>query len=70
MKRNKRNTVTNAEELKSKKVRSDFTDVTVGLSAVLTDAPKQKIPAETNGPKGPEPTRYGDWEQKGRCTDF
>ncbi|HBD51868.1 MAG TPA: hypothetical protein DIC41_04460 [Alphaproteobacteria bacterium] len=23
-----------------------------------------------NGPKGPEPTRYGDWEQKGRCSDF
>ena len=20
--------------------------------------------------KGPEPTRYGDWENKGRCTDF
>jgi hypothetical protein len=20
--------------------------------------------------KGPEPTRYGDWEHKGRCTDF
>ena len=20
--------------------------------------------------KGPEPTRYGDWESKGRCTDF
>jgi hypothetical protein len=27
-------------------------------------------PAEFYGPKGPEPTRYGDWEQKGRCTDF
>jgi hypothetical protein len=27
-------------------------------------------PKEINGPKGPEPTRYGDWEQKGRCTDF
>lgn len=27
-------------------------------------------PAEYNGPKGPEPTRYGDWEQKGRCSDF
>lgn len=29
--------------------------------------------AETNevgGPKGPEPTRYGDWERKGRCIDF
>jgi hypothetical protein len=25
---------------------------------------------EVGGPKGPEPTRYGDWEQKGRCTDF
>eukprot|EP00350_Pseudokeronopsis_sp_OXSARD2_P000124 CAMPEP_0170556752 /NCGR_PEP_ID=MMETSP0211-20121228/18492_1 /TAXON_ID=311385 /ORGANISM="Pseudokeronopsis sp., Strain OXSARD2" /LENGTH=42 /DNA_ID= /DNA_START= /DNA_END= /DNA_ORIENTATION= len=20
--------------------------------------------------KGLEPTRYGDWERKGRCTDF
>lgn len=25
---------------------------------------------EVGGYKGPEPTRYGDWEQKGRCTDF
>ena len=25
---------------------------------------------ETGGPKGPEPTRYGDWESGGRCTDF
>jgi hypothetical protein len=28
------------------------------------------LPPEFYGPKGPEPTRYGDWEQKGRCTDF
>jgi len=20
--------------------------------------------------KGPEPTRYGDWEVKGKCVDF
>lgn len=32
-------------------------------------APKA-MPKEIGGPKGPEPTRYGDWEQKGRCTDF
>ena len=70
MKRNKRNTVIDAAELKLNKVRSDVAEVTGGLSAVLTDAHKQKIPAEINGPKGPEPTRYGDWEQKGRCTDF
>jgi len=25
---------------------------------------------EVGGPKGPEPTRYGDWEVKGRCIDF
>jgi hypothetical protein len=25
---------------------------------------------EVNGPKGLEPTRYGDWERKGRCVDF
>ena len=25
---------------------------------------------EVGGPKGLEPTRYGDWESKGRCYDF
>lgn len=25
---------------------------------------------EVGGPRGPEPTRYGDWERKGRVTDF
>jgi hypothetical protein len=25
---------------------------------------------ETGGPKGPEPTRFGDWERNGRCIDF
>jgi len=25
---------------------------------------------EIGGPQGPEPTRYGDWERKGRVTDF
>ena len=30
----------------------------------------QKLPREIGGPKGPEPTRYGDWEFNGRCTDF
>ena len=27
-------------------------------------------PKEYGGPKGPEPTRYGDWEKAGRCIDF
>ena len=25
---------------------------------------------EIGGPKGPEPTRYGDWEKGGRVSDF
>ncbi len=25
---------------------------------------------EIDGPAGPEPTRYGDWELKGRAVDF
>jgi hypothetical protein len=29
--------------------------------------PHQK---EFQGPKGPEPTRYGDWERKGIASDF
>lgn len=27
-------------------------------------------PKEIGGPKGPEPTRYGDWERNGRVSDF
>lgn len=28
------------------------------------------LPKEIGGTGGPEPTRFGDWEHKGRCTDF
>jgi hypothetical protein len=28
------------------------------------------VPREFQGPKGPEPTRYGDWENKGIASDF
>ena len=31
---------------------------------------EKKIVKEIGGPKGPEPTRYGDWEVKGRVSDF
>ncbi|MEQ7153849.1 DUF1674 domain-containing protein [Brevundimonas aurifodinae] len=52
---------------------------------VLTDAAKralaeaearraaataQDLPPEDGGPRGPEPTRYGDWEKKGLAIDF
>lgn len=28
------------------------------------------LPSEKGGPRGPEPTRYGDWEKKGIASDF
>jgi hypothetical protein len=34
-----------------------------------TGAPLE-APREIGGPRGPEPTRYGDWERNGRCYDF
>jgi hypothetical protein len=27
-------------------------------------------PPEIGGREGPEPTRFGDWELRGRCIDF
>ncbi|HLZ99628.1 MAG TPA: DUF1674 domain-containing protein [Steroidobacteraceae bacterium] len=30
----------------------------------------RSLPKEFQGPKGPEPTRYGDWENKGIASDF
>lgn len=31
---------------------------------------KAALPPEDGGPRGPEPTRYGDWEKKGLAIDF
>jgi hypothetical protein len=33
-------------------------------------ADAKPVPKEFQGPKGPEPTRYGDWENKGIASDF
>ena len=34
------------------------------------ESDKAEHPKELKGPKGPEPTRYGDWESKGIVSDF
>ncbi|MFN3371802.1 MAG: DUF1674 domain-containing protein [Sphingomonadaceae bacterium] len=42
-------------------------------STPKNQVPPRKPPAqpvEVGGREGPEPTRYGDWEVKGICTDF
>jgi len=40
------------------------------LSSSDEPGSQQDQPTEIGGPKGPEPTRYGDWEKNGRCYDF
>lgn len=45
----------------------------VSSASSLTSALKDEAgdrPKELGGPKGPEPTRFGDWERDGRCVDF
>jgi hypothetical protein len=39
-------------------------------AARQTTRDRSKAQREIGGPKGPEPTRYGDWQYNGRCTDF
>ena len=34
------------------------------------EANARLAPKEVQGPKGPDPTRYGDWENKGIASDF
>jgi len=37
--------------------------------AAPASPPRPRV-REIGGPPGPEPTRFGDWENKGRCIDF
>ena len=34
------------------------------------EAREKALPKEIGGPKGEEPTRFGDWEKGGRAVDF
>jgi len=33
-------------------------------------SPNDVKESEIGGYEGPEPTRFGDWQHNGRCTDF
>ncbi len=40
------------------------------LAEAAARAATPVLPDEQGGPRGPEPTRYGDWERKGLAVDF
>lgn len=43
---------------------------TMKVGTVKASEVKASKMKELAGPKGKEPTRYGDWEKNGRCIDF
>jgi homeobox protein ESX1 len=43
---------------------------TAQTAPIITDKSQLPKVKEIGGPEGPEPTRYGDWEVKGRVSDF
>ncbi len=49
------------KELKGGDQRYERADITLEM---------ELSPAEVGGPKGLNPTRYGDWEIAGKCVDF
>jgi hypothetical protein len=40
------------------------------VGAAASTPPPGAAPRELGGREGPEPTRFGDWELRGRCIDF
>ena len=58
-----------AEKTKAPEIEAEK-DAVLPESAPEEDAREDNHLIERGGPKGPEPTRFGDWENNGRCTDF
>ena len=56
-------------EVPSESPGQESTTETTDTEAVDWQRP-ETWPREVGGKRGPEPTRYGDWESNGRCTDF
>jgi len=56
----------------TKKITEEIDNTKFKGSNVLKPFPNNTNPktGEVGGPRGPEPTRFGDWERKGRVTDF
>jgi hypothetical protein len=50
-------------------VMPNSTEPAVADQPVVATAALPK-PREVGGREGPEPTRFGDWELRGRCIDF
>lgn len=57
----------------AKVLQSDLNERRERKLSLRPDPEHNKSPSsqrEIGGMVGPDPTRYGDWEVNGRCTDF
>ena len=61
MKNNRKNNQQNQKKQSIKETKDDIQNNTIKDKSLAN---------EIGGRKGPEPTRYGDWEKNGRCIDF
>ncbi len=55
-----------AEQTAENKESTEKSDENIEINQTRSE----KKAKEIGGPKGLEPTRYGDWEKRGRCIDF
>jgi len=61
----------NRQNMKVNKKQNSSTGKTkLVANDTLIDLIKEDSVTEIGGPVGPEPTRFGDWEKNGRCSDF
>jgi hypothetical protein len=54
----------------NKKSTSSKIKIKVLSDDALINTEKKESVKEIGGPGGLEPTRFGDWEKNGRCSDF
>jgi len=54
-------------EVSIEDVDEEFLDL---MDVVEEEIYVNSVTGERGGPTGSEPTRYGDWERKGRTSDF
>jgi len=60
--------MTHSDDLEQKdQVTAQKDQATAVAAPVPPPLPAQR---EVGGREGPEPTRFGDWELRGRCIDF
>jgi hypothetical protein len=66
-----------SSEAQTESPTEDLAEDLAGAQAEDTAVESEQAISETGsdetehgGPKGLEPTRFGDWEKNGRCSDF